>query len=67
MIHKLFVFKALYWIISHVTILLFQSVLISCSTIKILEKYGLEKDIVDNERSKVLIEKFNANEKINLL
>ncbi|MDR6464577.1 hypothetical protein [Chryseobacterium sediminis] len=62
MIHKLFVLKLLNRI-SNLVIFLFPIVLISCSTIKIFEKYDIEKDVVDNERSKVLIEKFNAYDK----
>lgn len=38
-------------------------VFISCSTVKTSETYGKEMEIVENVRSKVLIEKFNAKDK----
>ncbi|MBP1164595.1 MULTISPECIES: hypothetical protein [unclassified Chryseobacterium] len=38
-------------------------VFISCSTVKISETYGKEMEIVENVRSKVLIEKFDAQDK----
>ncbi|RXM38454.1 hypothetical protein BOQ62_17140 [Chryseobacterium sp. CH21] len=49
--------------ISYLTIFLFPFVFIGCSTIKISEKYGVEMNVVDNVRSKVLIEKFNTYDK----
>lgn len=38
-------------------------VFISCSTVKTSEIYGTEMEIVDNVRSKVMIKKFNAQDK----
>ena len=38
-------------------------VFIGCSTVKIYEKYGEETELVDNNRSKILIEKFTAFDK----
>ncbi|RXM50313.1 MULTISPECIES: hypothetical protein [unclassified Chryseobacterium] len=44
-------------------IICFSFVFIGCSTVKVTEKYGLEMKIVENVRSKVLIKKFNAEDK----
>ncbi|MGE8514225.1 MAG: hypothetical protein ACN6N7_16105 [Chryseobacterium culicis] len=41
----------------------FSFVFIGCSTVKTSEKYGVEMNVVDNVRSRVLIEKFNAYDK----
>lgn len=63
MIHKIFVFKVLNRRISQLVKFLFASVLIDCSASTIFEKYGIEKDIVDNVRAKVLLERFDAYDK----
>ncbi|GEJ43607.1 hypothetical protein [Chryseobacterium sp. ON_d1] len=36
---------------------------IGCTSVTTSEKYGIEAEVVDNVRSKVLIEKFNAYDK----
>lgn len=44
-------------------IICFSFAVISCSSVKTTEVYGTEMKIVENVRSKVLIEKFNAYDK----
>lgn len=44
-------------------IICFSFAVISCSTVKTTEVYGTEMEIVDNVRSKVMIKKFNAQDK----
>jgi len=44
-------------------IICFSFVFIGCSALKTTETYGIETKIVDNVRSKVLIKKFNAQDK----
>lgn len=44
-------------------IVLSSFISISCTTVKTTEIYGTEMEIVENVRSKVLIEKFNAKDK----
>ncbi|MBP1163236.1 hypothetical protein JOE44_000120 [Chryseobacterium sp. PvR013] len=63
MIFRLIVSKTIDIRISYLIIFLFPFVFIGCSTVKTSEKYGAEIDVVDNVRSRVLIEKFNTYDK----
>lgn len=47
----------------NIILFFFCFVLIGCTSMKISEVYGTEMEIVDNVRSKVLIEKFKAQDK----
>jgi hypothetical protein len=47
----------------NIILFFFCFVLIACTSMKISEVYGTEMEIVDNVRSKVLIEKFKAQDK----
>ncbi|MGU3376957.1 hypothetical protein [Chryseobacterium sp. M5A1_1a] len=44
-------------------IICFSFAVISCSAVKTTEVYGREMEIVDNVRSRVMIKKFNAQDK----
>ncbi|MFY1048474.1 hypothetical protein [Chryseobacterium sp. GP-SGM7] len=44
-------------------IVCFSFAFISCSAVKTTEVYGTEMEIVDNVRSRVMIKKFNAQDK----
>jgi len=44
-------------------IICFSFAVISCSAVKTTEVYGTEMEIVDNVRSRVMIKKFNAQDK----
>jgi hypothetical protein len=44
-------------------IICFSFAVISCSTVKTTEVYGTEMEVVDNVRSRVMIKKFNAQDK----